>query len=262
MIRIDAWNGDPAPLVTALNAGFRDYAMPVDETPERIERQRRLGLIEPALTFVAWDGDRPVGAVSGTLRPDGRARVQAMAVAPEARSRGVGARLLGAVLDVADQHGAAAVHLECLKDNLRAQAFYERLGFRKARRLVCLRTAFTGGAPVDPSLVVGGVELLPAIEPFPPRPLHRDRVALAGMPDVRVAVDPEGYVVWNGPTLLDLWPPRARPARVLLTALPDGGAHILDVPTDDPLRRLLPRLRWVVFARQWEMVRARPVSAG
>ena len=57
------------------------------------------------------------------------ADVQTIAVAPQARGRGLGSRLLRLVVDTADQEGAEQVLLEVRADNPRAQALYRREGF-------------------------------------------------------------------------------------------------------------------------------------
>jgi len=55
-------------------------------------------------------------------------------VAQEARSRGIGSRLLAAIEAEAVRRGYHAVRLEVIDDNWRARALYERLGFEVLRR--------------------------------------------------------------------------------------------------------------------------------
>ena len=57
------------------------------------------------------------------------AEVANVAVAPEARGRGVGARLLDEALSAARRHGAASVYLEVRDSNAAARALYASRGF-------------------------------------------------------------------------------------------------------------------------------------
>ena len=55
--------------------------------------------------------------------------IDGLAVAPSARSQGVGTALLDAIFDEARRQGYAEVRLEVAGDNHRARALYERMGF-------------------------------------------------------------------------------------------------------------------------------------
>ena len=57
------------------------------------------------------------------------AEVANVAVAPEARGQGVGARLLDEALGAASRHGAASVYLEVRDSNAAARALYASRGF-------------------------------------------------------------------------------------------------------------------------------------
>jgi len=71
---------------------------------------------------VAFDGERAVG--TGRLLPDGH--IGRMAVLKEARNRGVGALLLGKLLEKAKENGFAEVALSA---QIHAARFYRRHGF-------------------------------------------------------------------------------------------------------------------------------------
>ncbi len=79
---------------------------------------------------VAVDGDVVVG-YAGLSAPAGagQADVQTIAVDPRHRGRGLGAQLLGVLLDEAAGRGADDVLLEVRADNPGAQRLYERHGF-------------------------------------------------------------------------------------------------------------------------------------
>ncbi|WUV11018.1 GNAT family N-acetyltransferase [Amycolatopsis sp. NBC_01488] len=55
--------------------------------------------------------------------------VFSMWVAPQARGRGVAARLIDAVREAAEEAGAEAIGLHVFEGNDRARRVYERLGF-------------------------------------------------------------------------------------------------------------------------------------
>jgi GNAT superfamily N-acetyltransferase len=56
-------------------------------------------------------------------------------VAPEARGSGLADRLIAACRERAAEHGATELAWQTAKDNLRAQAVYERVGARRAEWL-------------------------------------------------------------------------------------------------------------------------------
>ena len=78
--------------------------------------------------IVAEDGDLLAGwAGLASAGPQGD--VLTIGVRPEAQGRGIGARLLGALLDEAVVRGCLEVFLEVRADNPRARDLYERFGF-------------------------------------------------------------------------------------------------------------------------------------
>jgi len=58
------------------------------------------------------------------------AHISTLAVRPDCRRRGLGARLLSHLLEAAEERGAREVTLEVRDGNSAAQALYERFGFR------------------------------------------------------------------------------------------------------------------------------------
>jgi ribosomal protein S18 acetylase RimI-like enzyme len=60
-----------------------------------------------------------------------------MAVEPQARKQGIGARLLEAVEDEARRRGLPYMGLMVTEDNGAARALYERAGYVTERRLLC-----------------------------------------------------------------------------------------------------------------------------
>ena len=78
--------------------------------------------------LVARDGDEVVG-YAGLAVGDHEAWVQNLAVRVDRQRRGIGTRLLQALLAEADLRGAQAVLLEVAVDNATAQRMYDRYGF-------------------------------------------------------------------------------------------------------------------------------------
>ena len=64
----------------------------------------------------------------------GDAELLTVAVAPEARRKGVGASLVTSAGVAALVRGAASMHLEVAEDNVAARALYAKLGFEEAGR--------------------------------------------------------------------------------------------------------------------------------
>lgn len=86
---------------------------------------------------LAWGGHnvvahldgRPAGMATGMSDRDGSAELLSMWVAPEGRGHGVGDAIVGEVERWAVGTGARRIIIAVIADNLRARAFYRRLGF-------------------------------------------------------------------------------------------------------------------------------------
>jgi ribosomal-protein-alanine N-acetyltransferase len=89
-----------------------------------------LGQLDTRHYLVAVDGEDVIGYAGLCDYPD-EAFVQTLAVARTAQGRGLGARLLQALLDEAGRRHHRRVLLEVRADNARALTLYERFGFRR-----------------------------------------------------------------------------------------------------------------------------------
>ncbi len=85
-----------------------------------------------AYAVLAQD-EAPLGMVMSRILFE-EAGILTLAVAPEARRRGVGLALVGAAAGLARQGGASSLILEVGEDNPGAVALYERAGFVQAGR--------------------------------------------------------------------------------------------------------------------------------
>jgi len=127
------------------------FSIEADFRPD-VERQRRglaLLLAAPAqsLVLVAERGGEVVGMVTvqlvvSTAEGALSGLLEDMVVAPAARGRGIGRRLLEAAEGWTRERGATRLQLLADRENAPALRFYERMGWR-GTRLVCLRRGGT-----------------------------------------------------------------------------------------------------------------------
>lgn len=83
-----------------------------------------------ALLVSAWDGDRVIGTVYGSLQ-DKHVGIFCLATHRDARRRGVAAQLVQSLLAWSAQQDARVAYLQVEAENEAALALYERLGFEQ-----------------------------------------------------------------------------------------------------------------------------------
>ena len=94
---------------------------------------------------VAEDADGTLAGYAGLMAPGAEADVQTIAVAPAAQGRGVGGRLLDALVQEAARRGATSLLLEVRADNEPAIALYTRRGFER----IAVRRAYYQPGGID-----------------------------------------------------------------------------------------------------------------
>jgi ribosomal-protein-alanine N-acetyltransferase len=119
-----------------------------------------LAALHAACFATAWDATA-ITALLGTPgtfafhHPDGfvmaraagdEAEILTLAVAPDARGRGLGRALLRAAIIRAEEMGARAIFLEVGADNPQALALYEGLGFAKVGTRRAYYSTHSGGS--------------------------------------------------------------------------------------------------------------------
>jgi ribosomal protein S18 acetylase RimI-like enzyme len=124
-----------AQVADALTKSFEGYVMPVNVTAQWYERRFRPEHVDPFSSYVYLQETRPVAVVL-VARRGWTSRIAAMAVAPEARGRGLGKLIMHDAIDEAVERGDRSVLLEVFEHNTPAMKLYEGLGFRPSRRLV------------------------------------------------------------------------------------------------------------------------------
>src|SRR5215203_3535572 len=130
----------------ALTRSFEGYVVPVNVSPEAYERRFRPENVDPFASYAYFRETRPIAVVL-VARRGWTSRIAAMAVAPGARGKGLGKRIMQGVIDEAVERGDRSVLLEVFEHNTPAVNLYEGLGFEPLRRLVGYRHDPGGAVP-------------------------------------------------------------------------------------------------------------------
>lgn len=121
------------------------FSIESDFAPDAAKQERALRMIlaqpDRGRLFCARADGRTVGMANvlltiSTAEGGPVAILEDVIVAPDWRGRGLGERLTRYVLDWAAREGLARVTLLADRDNVRAHAFYERLGFHRSAMIV------------------------------------------------------------------------------------------------------------------------------
>jgi ribosomal protein S18 acetylase RimI-like enzyme len=123
----------------AFSLGFSDYIIPLKMSQDTFE-SRFFGPEGNSLnlSFIALDGERPIGLILGGIRFfDGlkTMRCGTLCIGPEYRGIGVSHKLLEMHKSAAINEGCRQLFLEVIKGNDRAIKFYEDCGYRKTYKL-------------------------------------------------------------------------------------------------------------------------------
>lgn len=100
-------------------------SFPTSWRREAYERE----LLNPSARYLVAKVGRGVVGYGGMWVIAPEAHITTLAVAPEHRRRGIGERLLSALLEAAEDMGAARVTLEVRESNAAARALYHKYGF-------------------------------------------------------------------------------------------------------------------------------------
>ncbi len=137
-VRVRSARASDAAFLSGLVPAFAEFGLPEWRDPQAflamVERSLR-GALESGATVLIAEDERgaPLGFVHLHPAPDlgggMRAHVSDLAVAEEARGRGVGRVLIEAAEKWARDHGFSVLGLNAIATNEAALRFYERLGF-------------------------------------------------------------------------------------------------------------------------------------
>ena len=147
-----------AQVADALTRSFEGYVVPVNVSAEAYERRFRPENVDPFASYACFRGNRPVAVVL-VARRGWTSRIAAMAVAPEARGKGLGKRIMRGMIGEALERGDRSVLLEVFENNTPAVKLYEGLGFEPLRRLVGYHHGPGGAAPA-------GADTLAELDPL------------------------------------------------------------------------------------------------
>ena len=143
----DAWRTYRDVRLAALLDSPRAFWTTYPEAAARSDDQWREHATTIGPTWLAFDGDRPVGTVAlwhADEQPEHEVYLVAMWVATVARGTQVASRLVETALAHAAAQGWRRVVLDVAHENTRARAFYGRMGFRP--------TGEVDAMPWDPSV--------------------------------------------------------------------------------------------------------------
>ncbi|HEY6581826.1 MAG TPA: GNAT family N-acetyltransferase [Rubrobacter sp.] len=130
----------------ALTRSFEGYVMPVNVSARGYEYRFRPENVDPFASYVYFRETRPVAVVL-VARRGWTSRVAAMAVAPEARGRGLGKGIMQRAIGEATARGDRSMLLEVFEHNTPAVDLYTGLGFSPLRRLVGYHSQTSGADP-------------------------------------------------------------------------------------------------------------------
>src|SRR5918998_5190341 len=135
-----------ARVADALTRSFEGYVMPVNVSARGYEHRFRPENVDPFASYVYLRQTRPVAVVL-VARRGWTSRVAAMAVAPEARGRGIGRRIMRGAIRENTARGDRSMLLEVFEHNTPAVNLYTGLGFKSTRRLVGYQRGAGGATP-------------------------------------------------------------------------------------------------------------------
>jgi len=121
----------------AINASFEGYPVQINFTAPMLARRARIEQHDLESSLVAFEGGEAVGAAGLAIR-GGRGWVSGFGFVPAWRRRGLGRRLLSALLERARARGLRRLSLEVLKGNDAARQLYESAGMHVTRDLLIL----------------------------------------------------------------------------------------------------------------------------
>lgn len=137
-IRYEPATALTTPALAALfNAGYAGYLVPVNVNAAYIETHIQQQDVSLEHSWVAYDGNEPVGFAFLAIR-DKRGWVAGIGVVPGHRQQGIGRGLMMRLIETARQARLRQVQLEVIVGNDAAHALYLAVGFRDTRRLLVL----------------------------------------------------------------------------------------------------------------------------
>lgn len=135
---VDGLDVTMAQLADGLTSGFEDYIVPAKFTPAIAAMVVKYDTVDLEKSLIAYDGEEIVGVLM-LARRGNVSRIAALGIAKRMRSQGLGRQMMERAIEAARDREDPLVILECIEQNPRAVAFYERLGFVKKYRLLSFK---------------------------------------------------------------------------------------------------------------------------
>jgi GNAT superfamily N-acetyltransferase len=133
----------------AITTAFEGYPVPINFTAPMLARRVRFEQHDLESSLVAFEGGAAVGAAGLAIR-GARGWVSGFGVVPAWRRRGLGRRLMSALLESARGYGLRQLSLEVLAGNAAARGLYEGAGMRVTRDLLILERPATPAPSASP----------------------------------------------------------------------------------------------------------------
>lgn len=138
---LEAWNG-------GFEGYFVNVTMPMDAFLARMAQES----LSPALSVIAFAGDKPVGIVLSGVECIGGGKVAwngGTAVSPAFRGQGIGKILMAAAIGIYREEGVTLATLEAIQANEPAIELYKRMGYDIVKRVAVLQHKGSYNDPVD-----------------------------------------------------------------------------------------------------------------
>jgi GNAT superfamily N-acetyltransferase len=245
-------------LAQAFTAGYEGYWFPIQLDEAGFTAMAELSDFDLGLSQVALGGDGPVGICVLGVR-GGQGWIGGLGVVPAARRRGIGRRLMEAVLGAARGANVARVSLEVLEPNTGAIALYEQLGFERTRMLEVWSLAAESRDSSAERVKAEEAAAWIRANRRAPEPWQRADESIEKLELEAVAVPGRGAALFRVTgevaSVLQLVAADTEAAGELLASVRRRASSLrfVNVPEDDPSGAALRRLGGTLDVRQLEM---------
>ncbi|MCA1029437.1 GNAT family N-acetyltransferase [Bacillus timonensis] len=126
-------------VVTAWNRGFEGYFFNMTMNVERFLKRMVFEELSPRLSVVAFDEEEPVGVILNGIRQIDGKKVSwngGTGVSKAYRGKGIGKKLMDAVLEIYKEESVSLATLEAVSENQRAIELYKTMGYEVVDDLV------------------------------------------------------------------------------------------------------------------------------
>jgi RimJ/RimL family protein N-acetyltransferase len=252
-------------LVTAFNAAYEGYLVPLHLTAEQVWRHFAQHSMNLMASRLAWQADEIAGVALLGIRGR-RSWVGGFGVATAFRRMGIGQQMMTAMIDSARERNLDVIQLEVIDGNEAAQSLYRKAGYVDVQRLLILECpappALDSAVPIEavnPAAALQHYDRLHAL----PNPWQRERATLKNIHNlsawwVRHDDDVLAYVIGGvdkqSIRLLDVaGDPAALSSLVSQIHAQYPTGRLLNLGEEDPANAVLQTLGYQTTLTQIEM---------